>query len=246
MAQFTITVNSYTNLPPDQIGNLSINLSYNETYTFTLSDFTSNTLPPYNDPEGDTAYSVKIVTLPSVGALELSTIAVSPSDEILVSSITAGNLKYIADAADLDGYTDIDLTFDVSDEGSNTFSGLTPGIVTFIVAEKNNQPPTIGDGTATINYGETLVFTTAMFTSLTTPAFSDPEGDLLGAVKILTLPTLGNIVYNGVNAVPNEIISKDDIDLGLLTYVPDLADTDGDLQGFTFEASDAGSGIFVG
>ena len=79
----------------------------------------------------------------------------------------------------------------------------------------------------------------------TVPAYSDPEGDNPSELKILTLPTLGEILYEGIPAVNNLIITMANIDAGKLTYVPDLADIDGDLQGFTFAVSDAGSNIFV-
>ena len=84
-----------------------------------------------------------------------------------------------------------------------------------------------------------------MFSTGTTPPYSDPESDLAESLKILTLPTLGEILFNGIAVGPNDIILFSDIALGLLTYVPDLADTDGDIQGFTFEVADAGSGTFV-
>jgi hypothetical protein len=245
MALFTITIADYTNLPPNQIGNKSIKLSYNEVYIFSKDDFTTDTVPTYADPEGDIAEAVKIVTLPTIGVLELDSIAVSPTQEILITDIEANKLVYTADAATLIPYIDLDLTFDVSDVGSSTFSELTPGIITFSVAGKTNEPPTVGDGSVTINYGETLIFTSAMFTTATVPAYSDPEGDNPSELKILTLPTLGEILYEGLPAVNNLIITMANIDAGKLTYVPDLADIDGDLQGFTFAVSDAGSNIFV-
>lgn len=244
MAVFTVTINSYDNLPPNQIGNKEIGLTYNQTYIFAETDFTE-TVPSYSDPEGDSVSIVKIVTIPTQGVLYLSGVPVVALDEIPIVSITGGLLTYEADAANENGYTNSELTFDLADSGSSTFSGLTPGIITFIVEAKDNEPPTIGDGSATIDYGETLVFTRVMFTSSTTPPYSDPEGDAAGLLKILTLPLLGDILLDGVPVTINQVISFTDIDAGLLTYVPDLADTDGDLQGFTFAIADEGSGIFV-
>jgi hypothetical protein len=243
MGIFTLTVGSYTNLSPSQIGNISLNLTYNQTYTFTIDDFTTNTTPPYMDPEGDSVETVKIITIPTQGVLELSAVAVIALDEITLADINAGNLKYIADVADTDGYSNSELTFDIADDGSSTYSGLT-GIVTFNVGSQANAAPVIGDGASAVNYGEALVFTSAMFTTGTTPAYSDAEGDPASQLKILTLPTLGIIQYNGINVVVNQIINFSDIDLGLLTFIPDLADTNGDVQNFTYAISDTGSGIF--
>lgn len=244
MAVFTVTINSYGNLPPSQIGNITINLSYNETYVFSIADFTTGTTPIFADPEGDGVSTVKIVTIPTQGVLYLSAVAVIDGQDITLANITAGNLTYIADVGDTDGYINSIMTFDIADDGSLTYSGLTPGVVTFDVLAKDNVPPVIGDGAATIDYGETLIFTSAMFTSATTPPYSDFEGDPAFALKILTLPALGQIRYNGTPSNVNDIIYFTDISLGLLTYVPDLADIDGDVQGFTFAIADSVSPIF--
>jgi len=84
-----------------------------------------------------------------------------------------------------------------------------------------------------------------MFSTGTTPVYADPENDLAYQLKITTLPILGEIQYNGTAVNINDIILFSDIALGLLTYIPDNADTDGDVQAFTFEVADAGSGTFV-
>lgn len=245
MATFNVTIGAYGNLPPSQIGNKTINLDFNATHVFTLSDF-QNTIPVYQDPEGDAIETVKVVTIPTIGIVYLLAAPVIATQEIPIADVIAGNLTYVADIGTPAGYTDNVMTFDLSDVGSSTFSGLTPGIITFIVGAQENQPPSeVGDGSATIDYAETLVFTSAMFTTGTTPIYSDPEGDNPAAVKILTLPTLGIIYYNGSPVSTNQVISVADIDAGLLTYVPDNADIDGDLQSFTFAVSDTGSGEFV-
>ena len=60
-----------------------------------------------------------------------------------------------------------------------------------------------------------------------------------------TLPLFGIIKLNGVPIVINQTISFTDIASGLLTFVPDLTVTTGDIQTFEFEIADAGSGIFT-
>jgi len=242
MGIITLDISAKSNEGPTS-GIGSLTLEYNELYDFTLADFTTKTFPRYSDPEGDALSNVKIVTLPATGTLTLSGVAVTPGQNITKTSINAGNLRYQADPADLDGY-DTSFTFSVSDVGSGTFSSTNP--FTINVDEKVNEAPSeVGDGSATIDYGETLVFTKAMFTSSTTPPYSDPEGDSAFLLKITSLPTLGFIKLNGSNIVARTIITFENIDDGLLTYVPDNADTDGDLQGFTFQVADSGSGIFV-
>ena len=49
----TITNNNAENARPSSIGSNSISIGNRATYTFTISDFTSGTNPPYTDPEGD-------------------------------------------------------------------------------------------------------------------------------------------------------------------------------------------------
>lgn len=242
MATFNVTIGAYVNQPPTQIGNNSINMEHNATYVFTLSEFI-DTVPPYSDPEGDAPSLIKITTLPTVDLL-LSGVPVTLNQEIDVADINSNLLTYIADAGITTEYDDA-FEFDIADTGSLTFPGLV-GVMNIYVGEAVNLPPSeVGDGAATVDYGETLIFTSAMFTTGTTPVYVDPEGDNPQAVKILTLPNLGIIYYNGIPVTANQIISVADIDSGLLTYTPDNADTDGDVQGFTFAVSDVGSGEFV-
>lgn len=245
MAIFAITTNAAVNQPPNQIGTKILNLDYNQLYVFTVADFTTGTIPVYQDPEGDAAEQIKILLLPTIGTLSFNSGPVISGDEYLMTDIAAGLLTYQCDPADLDGYTDNTMTFDLSDEGSSTFAGLIGGVV-FNVKAKENEPPTeVGDGSATIDYGETLVFTTSMFTTGTTPPYSDPESDPANQLKILSLPIKGILKLNGINVTINQIISFSDIALNLFTYTPDLANTDGDFQTFSFSIADAGSGIFV-
>jgi hypothetical protein len=245
MANFAININAAVNNPPSQLGTFTLPLDYNETHVFTVANFTTETIPPYVDPEGDGVQTVRITSLPSTGALRLSTVAVTLNQDIAVADITAGNLDYVADAGTTTEYSE-NFTFDIADTGSGTLSGLV-GTVSITVAAEVNQPPSVvGDGSETIDYGASLVFTRAMFTTATTPPYSDPEGDAALNLRVTSLPVDGTLQLNGTPVAINQIISFADIDAGLFVYVSDLADTDGDLETFTFEIADAGSGIFVG
>jgi hypothetical protein len=245
MATVTLQIAAEANQPPNKPGVVSISIAYNELYPFTLADYTTLASPIFSDPDGDSLESIKILTLPAVGTLTLSSVAVIADDVITSAQLTAGNLEYQADPADTDGYGS-SFTYTSSDDGSSTFSFFTGSVTIIVAAQIANLPPdSVGTGSATITYGETLVFTSAMFTSGTIPAYNDPEGDPALFLKITGIPTLGIIYLAAVEVAINEIVDMADIDLGLLTYVPDLTDTDGDLQGFTFELADT-SGIFVG
>lgn len=109
-----------------------------------------------------------------------------------------------------------------------------------------NQPPTqIGDGSATTNYGEVYTFTIEDFTTNTVPAYSDPEGDAAENLKILTLPATGELQFNALPVIINQIISFTDIGTGLFTFVPDNGTTITYIDIFTYEISDVGSGQYI-
>lgn len=122
MATFQINVNAYVNLPPDAIGDNELTTDHLETVVFTQADFTTNTTPPYDDPEGDGPYKLKVKTLPSQGLLKLSGVNVTVNQEILFTAINSGLLTYVPSSEE-DAY-EVDFDFDISDLGSEQFSGL--------------------------------------------------------------------------------------------------------------------------
>lgn len=119
MATFTIDVNAYVNQPPSAVGNNSITIGNRVDRVFTLADFTTNTTPPYADPESDGVYQLRIDTLPSLGTLKLSGSACTSSQIINASDIVAGNFVY--DAPNQDAAAAVSFNFSLSDTGSHTF-----------------------------------------------------------------------------------------------------------------------------
>lgn len=114
------------------------------------------------------------------------------------------------------------------------------------VTAYDNQPPAIGDGERTTNYGEAITLTRADFTTNTTPPYEDPEGDAPLTLRIDSLPTGGKLELNGVAVVLNQELSfVNDIDTGLFTYTPDLNSTAAHTVDFQFAIADAGSGLFT-
>jgi hypothetical protein len=242
MAIFNVTTGGSVNLPPTQVGDITIDLTFNETYVFTIADFTTLTTPVYSDPEGDSVQSVKILTLPAVGGLLLSAVAVTVGQEIALADITGGNLTYVADVAQTAGYTDSAMTFNIADDGSGSYGAITPGVVTFTAeAEVNLPPSSIGNLTINLVYGEFHVFTRANFTTETTPAYVDPEGDPALNLKILSLPATGNLKLSAVNCTVNQVVPFSSIDSGLFTYAPNVAITTVQNLTFDFAIADSGS-----
>ena len=254
MASFTITSGGKTNLPPTQIGDKAISLANGASHIFTVPNFSTETTPQYVDPEGDSVSKVKVLTLSLVDStLELNSVTVTVNQEIDAADITSGLLVLEDDGTNASGHVE-GFTFTLSDSGSNQFSAET-GSMTMKIAEVVNQPAVVGDGAATIGYGETLVFTRIMFTTQTNPPYSDPEGDAALLLKITALPPIDpnakagqvyGIKLNGTAIQVNDIINFSDIDLGLLTYVSDTTSFDSLNADFSFEIADAGSGIFTG
>ena len=245
MALFTIATTPFANAAPSAVGSQTIEIAHGATHVFTLANFTTETIPPYADPEGDAVSKVRIETiLETNGQLFLSAVAVVATDEIDVADIVAGNLTWVDDSTNALAHT-ANFTFKISDVGSSIFSTDIGTMGIGVLAEANLPPTAVGDRSETVNYAAQLVFTSAMFTTLTTPAYSDPESDAADLLKITGLPTLGVIELNGVPVVLNQIITFVDIAAGNLTFSGDLADLSPVNSTFNFAIADAGSGIFV-
>lgn len=110
-----------------------------------------------------------------------------------------------------------------------------------------NQPPTqVGNGSASTDYGQTYTFSSADFTTNTTPVYLDPEGDPAYQLRVIGLTTIGTLRFNGINVTINQIIDMSDIDNDLFVFVPDNGTTTTYPDTFQYEVSDAGSQQFVG
>jgi hypothetical protein len=246
MALITVTNDIFDNLPPSAIGDNTINVAYTATHVFTAANFTTETSPAFSDPEGDSVLNLKIVTVPTLGTIELSAVTQIAGDIVPWADVVAGNLTYVQDVQTT-AYNDSDMTFDLMDDGSNQYSGLTPGIITYVVAGYINLPPNnVGDETLNLTWNEHYIFTRADFTTNTTPPYSDPEADAEQNLKILSvMPSVeGFLKYNGTQVIVNQVISFVDIDAGLLEYSPLPINTGGLLTNFTFAISDVGSGNY--
>jgi len=249
MGAITLNINPKDNQPPNSSGWLSLPLDYNELYVFSLADFTTNTNPPYGDPEGDTFESIIVKSLPLQGVLSNNGSAVLVDQDISAMALSGGLLSYQSDASDTDGYSDSSMTFLVSDEGSNSYS-YVPYAVTFNVSydesSENNGPTTVGDAEVYLTIGDSFTFTRNSLTNQLEPPYLDPEGDIAENLLIEEVPVYGEIKLNGVLVVNNQIVSFTDIDSGLLIYTNNSEPISGDIEGFKFKISDVGSGEYTG
>ena len=106
----------------------------------------------------------------------------------------------------------------------------------------DNDPATIGDYTMTVDDNTTTVLTMGMFTS----TYSDPEGDLIDAIRIDDIHTTnqGIFYFNGTPINVGLIIMREDIELGKLTHKASKSEAI-TTDSFEFSVRDEGSGVWV-
>ncbi|MFZ3015233.1 MAG: cadherin domain-containing protein [Nitrospira sp.] len=110
--------------------------------TITITEDTSQALTATNfgfsDVDaGDSLSAVRIDTLPSVGSLTLSGVAVTAGQVVTVADLTAGNLVFTP-AANANGTGYASVTFSVRD--SNNVYDAAPNTMTFNVTAVNDAP----------------------------------------------------------------------------------------------------------
>jgi len=132
-AIFTVNVQAAQNLPPDSVGSKDFLIQENETLVFTRDNFTTETDPPYSDPEGDEASLLKVISLPQLGELFLNSTPVSINQIIDFNQIDSGQFTYISDISDDNPNVYIEdsegnrfytttFEFEIADEGSGIFT----------------------------------------------------------------------------------------------------------------------------
>lgn len=255
-ATITIDISAQDNQPPSSSGWLSLSLTYNQSYTFTLANFTTETTPAYVDPEGDVLHSIKIVTLPSTGTLKRSGVNVTANDIITSADLSGGLLTYDCDAGETEGYSDSDMTFLVSDVGSTTFT-TSPNIVYitagYDISSENQAPDVVGDGEQDGTVGYTFTFTIASLTTELNPPYSDPEGNPAYKLKVVSVPVDGDILLDGNLVVDGQEIffyiadsgAEPNIESGDLVYKNNEF-PEGGIDGFEFQISDSVSKQYTG
>ena len=125
---------------------------------------------------------------------------------------------------------------------TNPYNPTPPSIV--IPEPEDNQPPTIDDNTITVENGVTTILTLAMFT--TDARYSDPEGDLLDAIRIdkIYSNNLGLFYVDGILLSEGQIITREQLDTGVFTHEGANVTTI-QKDGFEFSVRDEGSQIWI-
>ena len=226
----TINVTPVNDAPVSSASSVTTN--EDTTYTFAADDFS------FTDEEGDTLSSVTVSALSgSDGTFLLNGAAITDSTTVSKADIDAGLLTFVPDANE-NGSDYNTFTFTVNDgnddSGSSTMTvNVTPvndaptSSNATININENNQESSAGDRTPS---NITYTFSSSDF------AFSDTDsGEAITHVKIVSLPTRGDLSYNSSNITTTDYeIAIGDI--GNLVYTPDAnSETD---DSFTFTVSD--------
>ena len=121
------------------------------------------------------------------------------------------------------------------------------GIITIdISARANRRPSSTGWLSLSLAYNQLYVFTLANFTTETTPAYADPDGDSFHSLKISSLPVQGSLTKNNVASSIGDVITSSELSSGVFKYQADASDTIGYSDGFmSFTVSDTGSLLYT-
>ena len=222
-ATVRITVNAVDDLPTASGFGKSVN--EDTTLSFAASDFTG----AYSDPDGHTLKSVKIVTLPdgTHGTLKSGNplTAVSAGDSIAAAALATLTFEPVANWNGTASFT-----YKVIDSSDAESSAAATVSITV-----TDDAPSASDFSKTVNEDTTLTFAASDFTE----AFSDPDGDTLKSVKIVTLPdgTHGTLKVGNPLAAVSAGDSIAVADLGTLTFEP-AANWNGSAS-FTYKVTDS-------
>jgi hypothetical protein len=121
------------------------------------------------------------------------------------------------------------------------------GLITLDISAKANQRPnSSGWLSVDIDNGLTHTFTLANFTTETSPAYGDPEGDPLESIKILTTPVKGVMKLSTVAITAPQIVTSAQLIAGDLVYESDVLELTGYNDSYMyFSVSDTGSSLFT-
>jgi len=201
-------------------------------YVLSVNDF------GFSDPlDLHNFQSVTIVQLPALGSLQLSGIPVEAGQTIETTAINNGDLVFTPEAH-ANGVSYDGFKFRVIDDGGTQYNGVSIAIasneISFDIINVNDPPE-----------GENITIATEEDTTYTFNrgdfSFSDVhDNDDFTALTIGSLPESGSLSIDGNPAVSGDVISIEDIDSGLLRYVPAPNVNGLGYNGFSFQVHDSG------
>ncbi|MCO6439460.1 MAG: tandem-95 repeat protein [Phycisphaerae bacterium] len=211
-ATFGITVNAVNDAPTASAGNATTNEDTAATITLTGADIDA----------GDAVEQYRIDTLPTNGTLSLDGVAISAGDVVTQAQIESGLLTFEPDG-NWNGSTSF--TFSANDGDAWSDSPATFGITVNPI----NDAPAATAGSLTCSED-------APATAVTLGGTDLDAGDEVESYRIDALPAGGTLAIDGVAISAGDVVTRAQIDSGLLTFEPD-ANWNGSTS-FTFSAND--------
>ncbi len=231
----TITIN-VTPVNDAPVGaNNTVTILEDGSRAFASSDFGFS---DSNDTPANTFNAVKITSVAGSGSLKLDGVAVSAGSSILVANIP---LLVFTPEPNANGAGYASFTFQVQDDGGTANFGVDkdPSAKTMTIdVTPVNDAPTGGNSSVTIVEDTSKIFAASDFPL--TDAIDSPAPNTLGAVKIVSLPLLGTLKVNSVDATTNQVVTLAELAAGALVYTPALNGNGAPYASFTFQVRDDG------
>ncbi|MBW2241697.1 MAG: DUF4347 domain-containing protein, partial [Deltaproteobacteria bacterium] len=158
----------------------TVSTSEDTAYTFLASDFN------FADVNGDSLTKVKITSLESNGALQLGGFDVVLDQEVAISDIDAGNLKFIP-APDENGSGYDSFEFEVHDGTAYSSSAY---LMTLNVTPVNDAPVAVDDADTVLEGGNVTIDLAGNDTDA-------DDGLDLSSIAIVSAPANGSVLVNG-------------------------------------------------
>ena len=220
-ANYNMTINVTAANDPPTAANSRVTTVEDTPYTFTTGDFN------FSDPDGDDLASVKITSLPTAGTLTLDSTAVMTNQPVPKADIAGSKLRFTP-ASNASGDAYASFTFTVNDGTGDSAANYNMSINVTAA----NDPPTAAHNTVATAEDTPYTFTVGDFN------FSDPDGDDLANVRIVSLPTAGTLALDSATVTTNKTVPRADIAGGKLRFTPAANANGNAYANFAFKVND--------
>lgn len=260
MADFKI-VASNNNVPPEQLGEVHINVLVGQTKIITSNDLMGSN-PPYfqqyllpignvkiNEWGSNNDNIVRPSGIPTIAQLENNGAIIRSAGEwqnniILRSTIEASGFVVKGNSIGDDWVGFTATAYNSNGNILSEYSGEQGKLWIHVVSNVNTPPSRVGNNLVYCVVQNSIPLTGQLFTTLTTPTYQDLQGDPPKEVRIDSLPILGYLRFNGISVTVGQIITMEDLNLGKLRFYTDTMLINQQAI-FNFSVSDTGTGQFT-
>ena len=252
-------------VPPDRVGDTHIIIKIGTTVVITQSLLMSLSSPKYYQKDDKPMGSIRFTNYgansnnilrasgtPIIASIKNNgtIVRLNPTNgswtaqEVTRANFVGNKLTVTGNSVGSDFVTFVCTAYNTPSNNESEYSKDEGVLNIKVVPNVNNPPSIVGNNTIDFEIDVPIVLTGDDFTYGTTPPYADPQNDKPLSVKILTLPTLGTLVCNGVAVTVGQIITYNELNSGVLKYHDHGLASVGQIVPFTFEVSDEGTGIF--